>query len=150
MSRKNELEIAGWREWVSLPELGIKHIKAKLDTGARSSSLHAFDLTPMEVDGRRVLRFKVQPRQHSAKIVQAEAPLIDVREIRSSSGQVSKRYIVSTRVKFRGQSWDIELSLADRSDMKFRMLLGREGIRGRMLVDSGKSFYGPRPKRKHH
>lgn len=147
-SRNDSLPVIGWREWVRLPDLGIRWIKAKVDTGARSSSLHAFDVEPFESGARSLVRFKVQPIQRSDRVVEAEAELIDYRHVRSSSGELTWRPVVSTTIEMLGQRWPIELTLANRDSMGFRMLLGREAFRGRLLVDAGRSYHGPRPKRK--
>jgi hypothetical protein len=133
----------GWREFVGLPELGIRSIKAKVDTGARSSSLHAYGIVEFEQDGERWVRFQVHPIQHNdSKIITASALVLDKRPVRSSSGQVSERYVISTMLKLMGEIWPIELTLARRDQMGFRMLLGREAIRGRFLVDPGSSYHG--------
>jgi hypothetical protein len=139
--------IVGWREFIALPDMGIRSIKVKVDTGARSSSLHAYDIEEFEKVGQRWVRFNVHPLQRSdRKVVSVEAPVLDVRCIRSSSGAVTERYVILTTAKMQGQLWKIEVSLANRDQMGFRMLLGREAIRGRMLVDSGGSYYGGIPK----
>jgi hypothetical protein len=143
------LVIIGWREWVSLPELGIRHIKAKIDTGARSSSLHAFDITPFTRDDMPMVGFSVHPVQRREKFtVQCEAPVHDIRSVRSSSGEARDRFVIQTPVMWLGEKWNAELTLADRTEMGFRMLIGREAVRGRMLVDPGRSYFGGRPKRK--
>ncbi|MCA9135906.1 MAG: ATP-dependent zinc protease [Planctomycetales bacterium] len=144
--------IIGWREWVSLPDLGIKFIKAKIDTGARSSSLHAFDLELYEQGDQQWARFKVNPVQRNEhwEIV-STAPVIDMRSIRSSSGQAEIRPVVKTNVVLMGQTFEIELTLTDRNQMGFRMLLGREAFRRRFLIDPGKSYHSGVPKkRKRH
>lgn len=139
----------GWREWVRLPELGIERIKAKVDTGARSSSLHAYDLEEFERDGRTWVRFKVHPIQrNSRKVVEAEAEVLEHRSVRSSSGKATIRPVIVTRVALHGKIWPVELTLAGRDEMGFRMLLGRQAFRGRFLVDAGRSFNGGRPTRK--
>jgi len=144
------LVIIGWREWVSLPQFGIRHIKAKIDTGARSSSLHAFEIEPYEFDGKTMVRFDVHPVQRRDDIsIRCQAPLYDIRSVRSSSGAVSTRFVILSLVSWMGETWPVELTLADRSEMGFRMLIGREAIRGRMLVDPGRSYFGGRPKRRH-
>ena len=142
-------EVIGWREWVGLPDLAIKAVKAKVDTGARSSSLHASDIQEFERDGKLWVRFNVHPSQRKKqKVVQAEAEILDHRLVRSSSGKASQRPVILTTVQLLGARWQVELTLADRSKMGFRMLLGREAIRGRFNVDSGSSYAGGRPKRK--
>ncbi|WP_417746143.1 ATP-dependent zinc protease [Rosistilla oblonga] len=140
--------VIGWREWVSLPELGIGRIKAKVDTGARSSSLHAIDIVEQVRDGVTYLQFKVLPAQRKERFVEVSAKLLEYRHVRSSSGKASSRPVILTDVGILGQRWPIELTLANRKSMGFRMLLGREAFRGRMLVDAGKSYYGGKPKRR--
>ena len=149
MPEKSLLPIIGWREWIALPGLGVKFVKAKIDTGARSSSLHAFDIELFEQDGVKWARFKVNPVQRKETwIVQSTAPVIDMRSIRSSSGQSEIRPVVKTAVRLLGQEFDIELTLTDRNKMGFRMLLGREAFRKRFLIDPGKSYFGGIPKKK--
>lgn len=146
--RKSRAEkpIIGWREWVALPELGIAYIKPKIDTGARSSSLHASEIEEFNKGDRLFVRFRVHPIQRKRDFgVQAEAEVLEYRNVRSSSGQKTRRPVILTEIRILGQSWPIELTLADRDAMGFRMLLGREAIRGRYLVDAGRSFYGGRP-----
>jgi len=143
------LPVIGWREWVGLVDLGVEKIKVKVDTGARSSSLHAFDVEDFVRDGASWVRFTVHPVQRSGdQVVSAEAPVLEYRRVRSSSGKASLRPVIVTSVSLLGQTWPVELTLANRDEMGFRMLLGREAIRGRFLVDAGKSWYGGRPKRK--
>ena len=147
--KHTRLPTIGWREWVSLPELGIKSIKVKVDTGARSSSLHAFDLFEFERDGDRWVRFKVHPDQRTAKrTILAEAKILDKRSVRSSSGRAAIRPVIATQVQILGQIFVAEVTLANRDEMGFRMLLGREAFRNYFLVDAGGSFYGGKPKRK--
>lgn len=144
-----ELPIIGWREWVGLPDLGIKSIKAKVDTGARSSSLHAFDLQEFEHNGETWVRFTIHPIQrNNNKILETEAKVLEYRSVRSSSGKAVIRPVVITNVELLGITWEVELTLANRDEMGFRMLLGRQAFRRRFLVDSGKSYYGGKPKRK--
>lgn len=145
---KTPLAVIGWREWVGLPDLGIERIKVKVDTGARSSSLHAYDLAEFEQDGVKHVRFKVHPVQRkSADVVAASARILEYRSVRSSSGKAAMRPVVITNVVLLGQTWPVELTLANRDEMGFRMLLGREAFRGRFLVDAGRSYYGGRPLR---
>jgi hypothetical protein len=140
----------GWREWVSLPDLGISLIKVKVDTGARSSALHAFKIKEVREGGRTWVKFKVHPFQRDARTtLDCQAELLEYREIRSSHGHVTRRPVVVTHIRFLGQEWPIELTLVGRDNMGFRMLLGREAVRGRFFVDAGHSYYGgspPRPK----
>lgn len=145
---KPPLPIIGWREWVGLPDLGIKTIKAKVDTGARSSSLHAFDVHEFLKDGEKWVRFQIHPVQRKTKpSLEAEAKVLEYRHVRSSSGKATHRPVIITTLELQGQSWPVELTLANRDEMGFRMLLGREAFRERFLVDAGKSFYSGRPDR---
>lgn len=140
--------VIGWREWVALPQLGIARVKAKIDTGARSSSLHAFDVEEFDKNGRRFVRFRVHPIQRNSTITAyAEAEVLDYRNVKSSSGQKSLRPVIRTEIEALGQRWLIIVTLANRDEMGFRMLLGREAVRGRFLVDAGRSYYGGKPKR---
>ena len=145
----SKLPTIGWREYVSLPDLKIPAIKAKVDTGARSSSLHAFDMELYRKDGLDYVRFKIHPVQRNDElVVEVETPVFDIRRVRSSSGESSVRPVIVTVVELLGVAWPIELTLANRDQMGFRMLLGREAMRGRMLVDPGSSYFGGKPKRK--
>jgi hypothetical protein len=140
------LPVIGWREWIGLPDLAIPMIKAKVDTGARSSSLHAYDLQQFTREGERWVRFKVHPVQRNThKVTVAEAQVLEYRSVRSSSGKAAKRPVVLTHIALLGQNWPVELTLANRDAMGFRMLLGRQAFRGRFLVDAGRSYYGGRP-----
>ena len=151
MAKKSnpELPVIGWREWVGLPDWGISGTKAKVDTGARSSSIHAVNLQRFERDGVPWVRFRVHPLQRkSAQTVEVEAPVLETRLIRSSNGKVASRPVIVANISMMGTTWPVELTLASRDEMGFRMLLGREAIRRRFLVDAGASYYGDRPKRK--
>lgn len=146
MSEPSESTVVGWREWVSLPDLGVDWVKAKLDTGARTSSLHAYDVQEFDRDGTPWVRFAVRPWQKSTDdIVTAELPVHDRREIRSSNGQIERRYVVHTRLSIAGHRIPAEFTLTDRDAMGFRMLVGREALRQGFLVDSGGSYFGGRP-----
>ncbi len=136
----------GWREWVALPDWGVGHVKAKVDTGARTSSIHAFDLEPFDRGGAEWVRFVIQPWQRTtADAVVAEARVEAWRAIRSSSGEIERRPVVRTTLAIGGVSLDAEVTLTRRDDMGFRMLIGREAIRSRFLVDPGTSYRGGRP-----
>jgi hypothetical protein len=133
--------VVGWREWIALPELGIPAIKAKIDTGARSSSLHAFDVELLERDGQSWVRFVVHPLQRNCQTtLQVEAPVLEFRHIRSSSGHITHRPVIRTEIELDKSRWAIDLTLAARDEMGFRMLLGREALRGRFAVDPGRSY----------
>lgn len=147
--RESTLPIIGWREWVGLPDFGIRKIKVKVDSGARSSSLHAFDLHEFRRGGVPWVRFQVHPVQRrSINAVVVESPVFAFRSVRSSSGKAETRPVVVTHVDLLGVTWPIELTLANRDEMGFRMLLGREAFRRRFLVDAGRSYVGGRPIRK--
>jgi hypothetical protein len=135
----------GWREWVALPELGVSAVKAKIDTGARSSSLHAWDVTIVEGNGqgprRPRVRFVLHPRQQDlTETVEAEAELLAVRAVRSSNGEVESRPVIRTPIVIDGRRFAIELTLTRRDEMGFRMLLGRRALRRRFVIDPGRSF----------
>ena len=138
--------VVGWREWIVLPGLGIDAVKVKIDTGARSSSLHAFGIEEFERDGAPWVRFTVHPLQRDSETtIHAEAPVLEVRQVRSSSGHLTLRPVVAVDVELEGQRWPIELTLAARDEMGFRMLLGREAVRRRFVVDPGRSFVVSEP-----
>ena len=153
MSKRNgnikDLPVIGWREWVKLPDLGVARVKVKVDTGARSSALHVFDLCEFSKGGKKWVRFKMHPEQRSQKnIIEAEAEVLDFRYIKSSSGKATNRPVIITNVELLGLVWPVELTLANRDEMGFRMLLGRQAARQQFLVDPGGSYYGGKPKRK--
>lgn len=138
---KNKLITVGWREWFSLPELGLTHMKAKVDTGAKTSCLHAFDVDAFTENGEEMVRFLMHPEQNNTDIVQeCKAIIIDQREVSDSGGHKELRYVIMTELKLPNTSWNIEVTLTNRDSMAFRMLLGRSAMEGRMVVDPGKSF----------
>jgi hypothetical protein len=140
--------VAGWREWIALPELDVRWVKAKLDTGARSSAIHAYDVEEFDRDGAPWVRFQVHPWQRSdLDAVDVELPLIDRRTIKSSTGHEEERLVVQTTVRVLDRDLIAELTLTNRDEMGFRMLVGREALRGAILVDPGRSYVGPRPSR---
>ncbi len=141
MERSESLPIIGWREWLALPELGISAIKTKVDTGARSSALHAFDLQRFCQAGHEWVRFTIHPFQRDLQqTVVATARVIDERQVRTSSGHTELRPVIHTPILLGGCQWPIEITLTNRDVMGFRMLLGRQAIRQRFLVDPGHSF----------
>lgn len=138
--------IIGWREWVALPALGVARIKAKVDTGARSSAIHAWDITEFSRGGSRWVRFDVHPMQRADRpSVTCEAPVVDRRGVTSSSGRAEDRYVIETDLDFAHVRWPVEITLAKRDEMGFRMLLGRTALRGRAIVDPGRSFLAGLP-----
>lgn len=138
---------AGWREWVLLPDLSSSPIRAKLDTGARTSALHAFRMQRFERAGEDWVRFELHPNQRSRKNVQVvEAQLEDERLVRSSNGSEELRPVITATCRLGELSWPIELTLTRRDAMSYRLLLGRTALRGRVKVDSGRSFVFGIPK----
>lgn len=138
-----EKMIVGSEEWCALPQLGIPAIKVRVDSGAKTSSLHAFNIRPFTRGGVSHVSFEVHPVQGNRRvIVRCEAEVLDKRVVKSSSGIGEKRFVVKTILGHRDQQWEIELTLTNRDSMGFRMLLGREAMNGRMLVDPATSFCG--------
>ncbi|MCA9757662.1 MAG: ATP-dependent zinc protease [Candidatus Eisenbacteria bacterium] len=136
--------VAGWREWVALPHLGIESVKAKLDVGARTSALHAYDIEPFDEEGQERVRFKVHPVQGRDDIeVACVAPLVGRRSVKNSGGIVEARWVVRTSLRVGDQEWPIDITLTNRKRMRFRMLLGRAAMRGHLLVNPGRSFLIP-------
>ena len=141
-------EAVGWREWVSLPDWDVPWVKAKVDTGARTSALHAFETETFARDERPWVRFAVHPWQGSAKDeVVAEAPLLAHRHVRSSSGASDERPVIMATVIIAGHLRSIEVTLTRRDEMGFRMLIGRQALRGTFVVDPARSYLGGRPTR---
>lgn len=139
--KRDELRIIGWREWVSLPELGIKRIKAKIDTGARTSVLHAFEVSLFQEDGKDKVRFTIHPKQAStAKVLTCVATLFDIRKVTDSGGHKEQRYVIKTPVAYGDSQWPTEITLTSRDDMRFRMLLGRTALQGHFLIDASASY----------
>ncbi len=134
----------GWREWICLDDLGLPPIKAKVDTGARTSALHAFRVRSFVRKGERWVRFDIHPIQgDNNTIVHCEAPVVDRRPVTDSGGHTTERYVIRSQLSLGGGSWPIELTLTNRDNMRFRALLGRTALKGRFLVDSASSFrYG--------
>jgi hypothetical protein len=133
--------IIGWREFVTLPQLNIGKIKAKIDTGARSSAIHAFNIQELSRNGKKIIRFQIHPLQRDSKTtVTTEAELLEYRKIRNSGGIAQFRPVIKTNIEVGKYIWPIELSLTNRDVMGFRMLLGRQAVRNKFLVDPGGSF----------
>ena len=140
MSRR-ERTLLGWREWVGLPELGLERIKAKVDTGARTSALHAFELRPFMKDGQQRVEFRMHPNQHDLDtVVDCVADVVDERMVTDSGGNREQRYVIETRLEIGEVARRIELTLTSRDTMLFRMLLGRTALKGWAQVDPGRSY----------
>lgn len=136
-----QTDIIGWREWVGLPDLGISHIKAKIDTGAKTSALHAYYVSPYEADGKTWVRFGLHPLQKdSLTCIECNALVKDVRRVTDSGGHSEDRYVIDTTLVVKGEEYTVEVTLTDRENMRFRMLLGRSALKHRFLVDSAQSF----------
>ncbi len=133
--------IVGWREWAALPELDIPAVKVKIDTGARTSALHALNIERTKVKGRDMVKFHVQPLQRNKVVViQAEAPLVDIRSVSDSGGHTESRYVVSSMLQLGSINQQIEITLTERNSMLFRMLVGRTALVSNVLVDPTASF----------
>lgn len=140
--------LIGWREWVTLPDAGVDWIKAKIDTGARTSSLHAFDIEEFDREGEQWVRFRVNPWQDSdADAAIVECPVHDRRAVRSSSGHAQDRIVVLLAIRLIDRSIVAEVTLSNRDEMGFRMLIGREALRRGFIVDPARSFLGGRAPR---
>jgi hypothetical protein len=144
-----ELLTFGWREWVSLPELGIQQIKAKVDTGARTSALHAFEIRQRSQNGRDRVEFLMHPIQKDKKtIITCVADVLDRRVVSDSGGHKEERYVIATTLSIGKRQWPIEVTLTSRDDMLFRMLLGRTAIANHGRVDPSRSYVVGKKKRK--
>ena len=133
--------ILGSEEWCSFPELGIPTIKARVDSGAKTSALHAINISPFIKEGEHWVKFDINPIQNNAKaVIHCEAPLVDKRVVKSSSGYREQRYVIKTKLEIGTKTWDIEVTLTNRDSMGFRMLLGREAMSGRVLVDPEQKY----------
>lgn len=132
----------GWREYIALPDLKVKGIKVKVDTGAATSALHAEDIFIFNEDGKKKVIFTIYPKQgNKIKKVHAEAELIEMRHVRSSTGHVTERPVIRTMIKIgEEEAYEIDITLVNRDIMGFRMLLGRKALKKKFLVHPGKSF----------
>jgi len=144
--KENKIKEIGWREWVTLPELGIPAIKAKIDTGARTSALHTASLEIFTAKGAKKVRFQIHPLQKNNDIViTCTTDVIDERVVRDSGGHAENRVVIKTPIKIGDREWPIEITLTNREDMLFRMLLGRTAlVNGGFLVVPGRSYLNGR------
>jgi len=141
MTSETNLTTIGWREWVALPDLGLPAIKTKVDTGARTSALHAFLIEPYIEDGIEMLRFLIHPIQRNVDFeVECRCPVFDQREVTDSGGNTEMRYVIQSEMLFGNDRWPIELTLTNRDTMAFRMLLGRRAMEDRYVVDPAASY----------
>ena len=139
----------GWREWLVMPELSIPAIKVKIDTGARTSALHAFSVEPYEENGLQMVRFGVHPLQRRLDVeIICAAPIKDFREVSDSGGHREMRYVIETDIQLGAQTRRVEMTLTNRDNMKFRMLLGRTALVG-ILVAPDRSYLLGRKKHKY-
>ena len=137
----SQLSIIGWRETLALPDLGVKIIKAKIDTGARTSALHAFNCQEFKQGERTMMRFSIHPLQRDRNTtITASAELLEYRKVTSSVGHSQIRPVIITTVGLGEHRWLVELTLTNRDVMGFRMLLGRQAVKNRFLIHPAKSF----------
>lgn len=136
-----ERQVIGWREWLTLQEFAATPIKAKVDTGAKTSALHAYKVAPFHKGEQLWVRFDLHPQQGNTDIsLTCEAPVKDQRRVTDSGGHSEMRYVIETTLALRDKTFRAEITLTDRETMRFRMLLGRSALKNLYLVDSGKSF----------
>lgn len=146
---KKRKRAAGWREWVSLPSVGVGSIKAKLDTGARTSALHAFNIETYWSNGELWARFFVHPYQkNDAREIACDARIEDIRIVSNPGGRRQRRLVIRTDVRLGDETWPIDLSLTDRDEMGFRLLIGRTAMHGNLIVDPDHSYLLGKCKRK--
>ncbi|MBI2977846.1 MAG: ATP-dependent zinc protease [Rhodospirillales bacterium] len=146
---KKRKRAAGWREWVSLPSIGVGSIKAKLDTGARTSALHAFNIETYWSNGELWARFFVHPYQENdAKEIACDARIEDIRIVSNPGGRRQRRLVIRTDIRLGDETWLIDLSLTDRDEMGFRLLIGRTAMHGNLIVDPDHSYLLGKRKRK--
>lgn len=134
--------IVGWREWLSLPDLDIPAIKVKIDSGARTSALHTFKLERKKENGKDIAEFFIHPiRKNTDLMIKCKSEIIDSRIVKDSGGHSEERFIIMTKVALKGLEWDIEVSLTNRDDMLFRMLLGRTAmVNANINIDPSESY----------
>jgi len=149
MNKDKELITLGWREWVRLPDLGIDAIKVKVDTGARTSAIHAFELETLVEDGKERVAFSIHPIQKDGTtVVKCVADVLERRVVTDSGGHKEERIVIATTLAIGKHVWPIEATLTARDNMQFRMLLGRTAIKGRAQVNPARSYLVGKRKRK--
>lgn len=144
--------VLGWREWVGLPDLHVRSLKVKVDTGARTSALHAEDIVILRNrrTGEKSVRFTLHPRKNRLRPLIAKAPLIGFRKVKSSVGEITERPVIRTTLRVDGDEWMIEVTLINRDIMGYRMLLGRSAIQHGFVIDPAQSYLLPRPRVTRH
>ncbi len=138
---KKTLPLIGWREWAALPDLGVVRIGAKIDTGAKSSAIHASKIKEFETDGVRHVEFWLQTLQgEKNREIFCHAPIADKRLIKSSNGQEEQRVVIETDICLGKRRWKIDISLTNRDLMEFPLLIGRDALCGKFMIDPGASY----------
>ncbi len=146
--KEDRRKLIGWREWVGLPDLGVIEVKAKVDTGADNSSLHAFDIERFTENGIDMVRFEIHPRQRKRRpSIACVAEVAGERKVRNPGGRLETRPVIRTTLVVAGEVLEALVNLTTRDEMTFRMLLGRRTVRSRFVVDPGRSYIGGRPSR---
>jgi hypothetical protein len=141
MENNNQKLTLGWREWVALPDLGLPALKAKVDTGAKTSALHAYYTERYQLDGVDMVKFLIHPIQLNYDFhVECHTPIIDYREVTDSGGHREMRYVIESNIVIGRQQWSIEMTLTNRDTMRFRMLIGRSAMKNRAVVDPEASY----------
>lgn len=139
--KRSERITLGWREWLTLPDLGVDKILAKVDTGAKTSALHTFYIDAFERNGEKWLRFGLHPNRYSDReVVHCEAPVKEKRDVTDSGGHIENRYIIDTTFQVGSERFTAEMTLTNRDNMKYRILLGRNALRRRFVVDPARSY----------
>jgi hypothetical protein len=145
--KHSKLKLVGWREWIGLPQLGVSAIKVKVDSGARTSALHASKIRYLEkLGGETWVSFLVTSQRAPHHSVRVRAPLVEQRKVKSSMGHASIRPVIRTEIQLGGETWSTEVTLVNRDPMGFRMLLGRQAVKGRFLIHPGRSFIQSKPR----
>jgi hypothetical protein len=137
---QTDFPLIGWREWIALPRLGLQQIKAKIDTGATTSALHAFSLDVFKQGGKPKIQFSIHPHQRTLQVISCVADIIDVRWVTDSGGHREERYVIRTPVRLGERQWEIDITLTNRDTMAYRMLLGRTALRNLFIVDPAHSY----------